>query len=81
MLKLPEKHSNKWAYIAAALFLMTFISLILVGKILKISIGTENISGFALLSSLFTVGTGIILGLFIQGIRFLVLKSSRRTKV
>ncbi len=127
MFKLPEKHSKKWLYITIALFLLTFILLILVGKILNINIEAENISGFALLSIfiaviisiggylgakayfctalvfhilgiiymmyvsinktaegwsdlvsiisfLFTVGTGIFLGLIIQGIWFLVSK-------
>jgi len=130
MLKLPEKYSKKWLFITITLFLLTFISLIFVGKILNINIAAENISGFALLSIfiaviisiggylgatayfftalifhilgiiymmyvsinrtaegwsdlvsiisfLFTVGTGIFLGLIIQGIWFLISKRKR----
>jgi len=50
MFKLPAKQSKKWLYILLSLFLMTFISLIIVSQILSINIELENIGGFILLS-------------------------------
>ena len=50
MFKLPAKQSKKWFYISLSLFLMTFISLIIVSQILSINIELENIGGFILLS-------------------------------
>lgn len=50
MFKLPAKQSKKWLYILLSLFLMTFISLIIVSQILSINIELENIGGFKLLS-------------------------------
>jgi hypothetical protein len=55
MLKLPTKHSKKWVLVFIALFLLTLVSLISVGKILSINIGAENIAGFALLSAFVSV--------------------------
>ena len=50
MFKLPAKKSRKWFYISLSLFLMTFISLIIVSQMLSINIELENIGGFILLS-------------------------------
>lgn len=50
MAKLPERYSKKWLISLVALFLLTFISLIIVSQILNISLAFANISGFFLLS-------------------------------
>ena len=50
MAKLPERYSKKWIIMLVALFLLTFISLIIVGQILNLNLAFENISGFVLLS-------------------------------
>lgn len=63
MFTLPAKQSKKWFYILLSLFLMTFISLIIVSKILSINIELENISGFILLS--FFMATTISVGGYI----------------
>ena len=63
MFKLPAKQSKKWFYISLSLFLMTFISLIIVSQILSINIELENIGGFILLS--FFVATTISVGGYI----------------
>jgi hypothetical protein len=59
MLKLPVKYSKKWGFVLIALFFLTFVSLISVGKILSINIGAENIAGFALLSALVSILTSL----------------------
>ncbi len=63
MFKLPAKQSKKWFYILLSLFLMTFISLIIVSQILSINIELENIGGFILLS--FFIATTISVGGYI----------------
>lgn len=63
MFELPAKKSKKWMYILLSLFLMTFISLIIVSQILRINIELENISGFILLS--FFITTTISVGGYI----------------
>ncbi len=63
MFELPAKKSKKWMYILLSLFLMTFISLIIVSQILRINIELENISGFILLS--FFIATTISVGGYI----------------
>lgn len=65
MIKLPNKYSIKWLYILIALFLLTFASMYLVLTILQLTIGFDNISGFALLSLAvsLSIGIGGILGL------------------
>lgn len=50
MARLPERYSKKWLISLVALFLLTFISLIIVSQILNINLAFENISGFFLLS-------------------------------
>jgi hypothetical protein len=50
MIKLPAKHSKNWAFIALALFLITFAAMIALAMILKTTIALENISGFVLFS-------------------------------
>lgn len=50
MIKIPEKHSKKWAFITLALFLLSFAALVAVCLILKIDMNAQNITGFALLS-------------------------------
>lgn len=65
MIKLPNKYSIKWLYILIALFLLTFASMYLVITILELSVGFDNISGFALLSLAvsLSIGIGGLLGL------------------
>lgn len=65
MIKLPNKFSIKWLYILIALFFLTFASMYLVITILELSIGFDNISGFALLSLAvsLSIGIGGLLGL------------------
>lgn len=65
MIKLPNKYSIKWLYILIALFFLTFASMYLVITILELSIGFDNISGFALLSLAvsLSIGIGGLLGL------------------
>ena len=64
MFKLPAKQSKKWFYISLSLFLMTFISLIIVSQILSINIELENIGGFILLSffTAITISVGGYIG-------------------
>lgn len=64
MIKLPNKYSIKWIYILIALFILTFVSMLLVITILDLSIGFDNISGFALLSLAvsLSIGLGGLLG-------------------
>lgn len=59
MINLPKKYSVKWIYILIALFLLTFISMILVNTILALSLGMENLGGFAMLSLAVSVSIGI----------------------
>ncbi|MEI6578854.1 MAG: hypothetical protein WCN92_05255 [Eubacteriales bacterium] len=70
MLKLPEKHSKKWGYLSIALLLFTFVSLIFVCKILNISIGTQNIIGFTLLSIF--IATAISIGGYLGATAYLL---------
>lgn len=59
MITLPKKYSVKWIYILIALFLLTFVSMFLVTNILDLSIGFENIGGFAVLSLAVSLAIGI----------------------
>lgn len=59
MVNLPVKYSKKWMYIMVVLFLLTFSALIAVGVILEIDIGAENISGFAFLSLVVSIGISV----------------------
>lgn len=125
MINLPSKHSRKWLYIIATLFLLNFIALMAFVFILYSNITAQNVIGFSILSFvlaiiiagggflgakayvftavifdiiaiiymmyasigkisegwsdlvsfisyLFIVGAGVLLGLVIQGVLFLV---------
>lgn len=54
MIKLPEKHSVKWFYIAAVILILTFIILIAFSHLSGINLGIQNIFGFVLLSVIIT---------------------------
>lgn len=64
MIKLPEKHSVKWFYIAAVILILTFIVLIAFSRLSGINIGMQNIIGFVLLSVIITavINAGGFLG-------------------
>ncbi len=54
IIKLPEKHSVKWFYIAGVLSILTFIILIAFSRLSGINLGMQNIIGFTLLSVIIT---------------------------
>ncbi|MHB1154675.1 MAG: hypothetical protein ACYCWE_17390 [Eubacteriales bacterium] len=63
-IKLPEKHSVKWFYIAGVLSILTFIILIAFSRLSGINLGMQNIIGFVLLSVIITavISSGGFLG-------------------
>ena len=64
MINLPSKHSKKWLYIIAALFLLNFASLIAFVSILNSNVTAQNVIGFSVLSLIlaFFIGGGGFLG-------------------
>lgn len=55
MKKYLPKHSKNWLFVALILFLMTFVTMIILAMILGKAMAFENISGFILLSLLVSV--------------------------
>lgn len=64
MIKLPEKHSVKWFYIAGVIAILTLIILIAFSRFSGINLGMQNMIGFFLFSVIIAavINTGGFLG-------------------